>query len=308
MAHTRSFRKLRLSLLDACQFRCIYCMPEHPQFMSAHELLSPAQIEHMVRGLISCGVEEIRLTGGEPLLRSEVVNIVSRLSVLGLKRLGLTTNGKKLSELAHDLKRAGLQNVNISLDSLNAKTFHKISRRDVLHKVIAGLEAAMSAGLEVKVNVVVMRGMNDHELADFVEFSKKYQIEVRFLECMKIGVMKNRFDEHHVPAREMIARLEKNYNLKTVPVDRDSIAFKYKIDERALIGMIASESMPFCGDCSRLRLDAKGILRACMMHEHGVSLKNLDYGDYAPLLARLMATKPMDRIESVDREMFQIGG
>ena len=276
--------------------------------MSAHELATPSELEAMVRGLIKCGVEEIRLTGGEPLLRFEVLEIIQRLSGLGLKRLGLTTNGEKLAPLANELKKAGLQNVNISLDSLNAATFKKISRRDALDKVVEGLEAALNAGLEVKVNMVVMKGMNHHELQDFVEFSKKYQIEVRFLECMKIGVLKERFHELFFSATEMIAELERKYLLQSVKTERDSTAFKYQIDHQALIGIIASESRPFCGDCSRIRLDAKGILRACMMHENGVSLKGLQTQDYGPLMERLLATKPMDRIEFVNRDMFQIGG
>lgn len=191
--HGRRMRKLRISLLDACNLRCLYCMPEHPAFMSQKDWASAADLVRITDHLVKLGVEEVRLTGGEPLMRRDFVEIVKALSKLPVNKLGLTTNAMLLAPYLPVLQQTKLQQLNISLDSLDAKNFARITRRDAFSTVMDTILTAKSMGFVVKINMVVMQGINDHELPAFVEWSAAQDIPVRFLEAMNVGVMKTQF-------------------------------------------------------------------------------------------------------------------
>lgn len=303
----RIMRKLRVSLLDACNFRCTYCMPSSATFAKVHDLLSPDEIQGIVSNLTTLGIEEVRLTGGEPTLRAELVEITERLSALPLKRLGLTTNGLLLKRMISGLKKTKLSSINISLDSLEREKFTALARFDGLGEVIDAIDSAIEAGFKVKINTVLMK-QNVDEVESFLDFAKSRQVEIRFLELMKIGVATETHHETFVPAAHVIHHLRQQYKMKQVEVPADSTAFKYQLDNDVTVGFIASESMPFCGGCSRLRLDTKGSLRSCLMQENKLNLRGLGIEQYPAVVSQVIKWKPNDRIEKVSQPMYQIGG
>ena len=307
-AHGRHLHKLRVQLTDACQFRCFYCMPENAKFMPASRLMPAKDLVSICRNLVDCGVDEIRLTGGEPLLRKEFEEIVLGLSELPLKKLGLTTNGQLLKEKLNFLRSTKCQSLNISLDSLKEERFKQITRRGELSVIREAVEMAAFLGFEVKVNTVVFRGVNDDELLDFVSFSQCLGVEARFLEYMNIGPMYSENENLFVSADEMIERIGKNETLTPLTVPNDSTSFVYRTDGGARIGFIASESKPFCQHCSRLRLTSDGQLRACLMSSEGKDLLGKKMSEYPELLRNVIAMKPYERLEKTDQPMYQIGG
>jgi cyclic pyranopterin phosphate synthase len=220
----------------------------------------------------------------------------------------MTTNGFFLEKNLAELKNTACSNLNISLDSLNAEQFFKITKNDSFKKVLHAVLTARDLGFKVKINCVIMKGVNDLEVNDYISFSAKENIEVRFLELMKIGVVNSQYAQHYLSARDIMcmAKIDSDWKIQTVP--KDSTSFLYHLDNGAQIGFIASESMPFCGNCSRLRLDPKGTLRGCLMKEEGYSLRGVSPQNYPETLMKVTNSKPMDRIESIERPMYLIGG
>lgn len=304
----RTMRKLRLSLLDACNFRCAYCMPAEPQFLPWASLLTPAEIVATCTELVRLGITQIRLTGGEPTLRRDFDEIALALSGLPLEKLGLTTNAFLLDQKLELLADTRCRHINISLDSLQPARFAAITGSDSLIRVRANALAAHARGFHVKVNVVVVRGCNDDELLDFAAFSAEHGIPVRFLELMKIGPRYREFDRLFVPADEMLQRLERTHALVPVTVSADSTSFVFRTPAGAELGFIASESRPFCGDCSRLRLSANGFLRACLMSEHGLNVRGLPPARLREAVGAVMRLKPGGRLPHIEQAMYQIGG
>jgi GTP 3',8-cyclase len=304
----REIRKLRISLLDACNFRCFYCMPEQPKFRPASSLLSAEEIVGICRELNRLGVTQVRMTGGEPTLRGDLDAIVHGLSGLPLAKLGLTTNGFLLHRKLELLCDSACRHLNVSLDSLRADRFERITGTTHFERVRRNVLAAHERGLRVKLNVVVCRGVNVDELLDFVEFSAAHAIPVRFLELMKIGPRFRDFERLFVPADEMIAVIRTRHDLRAQTVEADSTSFVFRTAHGAEIGFIASESRPFCDSCSRLRLSATGHLRACLMSERGLSVLGLSPERLPAVLHAVMAMKPGSRLPHVEQAMYQIGG
>jgi cyclic pyranopterin phosphate synthase len=304
----RVMRKLRVSLTDACQYRCFYCMPEHATFTKNSDLLSPAEYGAICSDLVSLGIEELRVTGGEPTVRPEFREIMTTLSRVPARRLSLTSNGQLLERHLEFLRDLGCTHLNVSLDSLDPGRFERITRGGDFRAVMACIDRAAALGFSVKVNAVVFRGVNDDELPAFARWSAESGIEVRFLEYMKIGPEHAANWHRFVPAAEMIAGLEKFFTLNPAAVPGDSTSFVFDTPEGARLGFIASESRPFCGTCSRLRLSATGVLRSCLMSERGESLRDAAPDRYPDILRRVMAMKPTGRIDHVDQAMHEIGG
>ncbi|MCB0420400.1 MAG: GTP 3',8-cyclase MoaA [Bdellovibrionales bacterium] len=307
-SHGRVIRKLRVSLLDACNFRCFYCMPVDARFASASRYLSLSALFELCEILVNLGVEQIRVTGGEPTLRKEFREIMTGLSELPLQKFGMTTNGYNLQEHLPFLKSIGCMNLNVSLDSLDKGNFQEITRSKYFQETYKGILSAKDMGFGVKVNTVMVRGVNDHELLNFVRFSEKYDIEVRFLELMKIGQACRDQQDQFVSADEMISALKKTEVLKAKSVDFDSTSFNFTTEKGAKLGFIASESKPFCGSCSRLRLSYDGFLRACLMSNEGLSLKGLTKEQISIAVLNVMKLKPTGRISHINQDMNQIGG
>ncbi len=304
----RCMKKLRVSLLEACNFRCFYCMPEGTQFLKNNNNLSVNEIFKIVRSMTHFGVDEVRLTGGEPLLRKDFKEIVLKLSELPLKKLGLTTNAFHLEKELDFIKYTRLNSLNISLDSLNSKNFSLITKRDGFHKVMSAIEKAQKLNFQVKLNMVLLRGVNDSEILDFVNFSKETGIEVRFLEVMKIGQAYNKNKHIFISAQEVIDTIKQKEQLTSVPTEKDSTSFKYRTSSGAKIGFIASESKSFCGSCSRLRLSPQGFLRACLMKEDGLSLRNKSEDEIYDLCKKVLKLKPFQRLYGIEQDMYKIGG
>ena len=306
--HGRHIHKLRLSLLDACNFRCVYCMPKNPKFLPAHELMDAGEIYRLARILTDLGIDEIRLTGGEPTLRPDFLDILRRLSHLNLKKLSLTTNGLGLKKLLPSIVKTRCLHLNVSLDALDEKIFFRMTGRKCLEKVLDSLLLAQESGLQTKINAVIMRGINDGQIQRFVDFSATHGIEVRFLELLRIGPIRHQFEMYFVSAGEIIETLKTLGHLTPVVLPPDSTSFNYRLDNGAHIGLIASESRPFCGGCSRLRLSARGDIHPCLMMDRGINLRNKSREEIRAILGTTMALKPTHRIYDVERPMYQIGG
>lgn len=304
----RRVRKLRVSLTDKCNLRCQYCMPVDAKFMSEDRYLEADQCIEIVRELTNYGLEEIRLTGGEPLVRKGFSEIVSRLSVLPLKKIGMTTNAILLDRNLKTLKDGRVLNLNISLDSLDDLNFHKITRGNHLKRVLRNIELAKSEEFSIKLNVVAMRGVNDHEIFDFIEYSAQTGIEVRFLEVMRIGHAREDQQKQFISAQEMINVLKTRYTLSPIRKESDSTSFNYQLNNGAQVGFIASESKAFCGACSRWRLSADGMLRACLLKDDGVTLKHTSADERALIYQRVLGMKPAMRPVEVSHSMNAIGG
>ena len=304
----RTMKKLRVSLTDTCNFRCFYCMPLNPVFMPNDELLSPQEIFDICQNLLILGFTEIRLTGGEPLMRPELREIVSKLSKLNLKKFGMTTNGFRLNEEINFLKEHKCQYINVSLDSLQENKFNEITRSTHFQNVLANILLAKKNSIKIKINTLLFKGKNDDEVFDFINFSAKYKIPIRFLELIKRGPFHNEQRNLFIPAEEIIKKIEAKIKLTPKVVAKDSTSFMYTTKEGAEIGFIASESKPFCGNCSRLRLTAKGKLKSCLMSEDAVDLRGKSLDDYPALLKKTISMKPTDRIKEFSESMHKIGG
>ena len=304
----RHIHKLRVSLLDACNLRCLYCMPEEVVFQDYKNLLSVPEILFICNELVKSGIDEIRLTGGEPTLRHDLLEIVNKLSELPLKKLGLTTNGTRILNLLPEIAKTNCQYLNFSLDSLNSEKFTTITRRPSFQKVMDSILKAKELKFTVKINTVLMKGVNSEEIEDFINFSSQHNIEVRFLELMRIGTANKRFNEQFISAGEVINFIDKRWDKTSLKVSKDSTSFNYKLSNNAKIGFIASESKPFCTACSRLRLGSDGTLRPCLMVNDGLSLRNKNSLEIAEVLQKIMPMKPRERIYSVNQDMYQIGG
>lgn len=307
-AHGRQIHKLRVQLTDACNFRCFYCMPPAAKFLPSSALLSSDELLDICSALVDFGIDEIRVSGGEPTLRRDFEKIIEGLSSLPLLKLGLTTNGLLLAEKLDFLKQTRCQHINISLDSLRAERFHEITKTKYFQKVYEAVLQARAEGFNVKVNTVVMRWINDDEIMDFVKFSADYDIEVRFLELMKIGCSNQNHSLNFVPAQEIIKRIEESETLLPQSVNCDSTSFNFTTPSGARVGFIASESQAFCSFCSRLRLTATGKLRACVMSEAGVNLRGISKERYPEILKTVLRMKPLNRIDHIKQPMYQIGG
>ena len=307
--HGRWIHKLRVQITDACNFRCFYCMPDQPRFMPPNLLLKVDPLVETVRHLVAHGIDEVRVTGGEPTLRPEFAEIMEKLSDLPMRKLGLTTNGFLLDRALDRLRATRLRHSNISLDSLEADNFRRITKTRAFKQVMRAILRARDMGFTVKINCLLFRGRNDHELADFVRFSAREGLEVRFLEYMRIGSEYENHAATFLSAGEAIERLEKDgFTLLREPVPKDSTSFNFRTPEGATIGFIASETQPFCQHCSRLRLTATGMLRSCLMAPWGKSLRDVPVESIGPVIAEVMAMKPTGRRKEIKQDMYTIGG
>ncbi len=278
--NNRPIRDLRISVTDRCNYRCTYCMPfDEYTWIEKAEILSFEEITRLAGLFVQLGVEKIRLTGGEPLVRRDLEKLVGKLSSLsGIKDLCLTTNGSLLAEKAPALKAAGLKRLNFSLDTLDPDKFRKITKRGDLPKVLEGLFAAKSLGLRpIKINAVIERGVNDDDIIDLVEFSREHGFAIRFIEYMDVGNSNNWTSEKLVSKKEILEIIQSQFPLREVGRDggsAPSVDYEFA-DGRGDLGVIASVTEPFCSTCTRARLTADGKLVTCLFSHIGHDLKAL---------------------------------
>jgi len=266
------------------------------------------EIERVCAALVRLGIERIRITGGEPTLRKDFDEITSRLAKLPLAHFGVTSNGLRLKDRLEHLWSIGCHNLNFSLDSLQEKRFERITFSQGFRRVFDTILAARNMGFNVKINTLLLKGKNDDEILDFVRFSAQQGIEVRFLELMKIGVASNGQQERFMSADEATDIILKRERLIPEEVERDSTSIAFRTESGARIGFIASESRPFCGHCSRLRLTADGQLKACLMAPTGYSIRGIPEKELEEVVCQVIAQKPMERNPSTLTRMNQIGG
>ena len=276
----RVINYLRMSVTDRCDFRCVYCMDEEMTFVPRQQVLSLEELEFIAEVFVSLGVQKIRLTGGEPLVRANVESLCKRLGQLdNLEELVMTTNGSQLPRLAKELKSAGVKRLNISLDTLNEDRFRALTRTGSLETVLAGIDAAIAAGFEgIKLNAVILRGRNDDEIESLVDFAIKRGIDISFIEEMPLGII----SEHDrakvfVSSQEIHDRISRRWQVKPASGKvTDGPSRYYEIEgSRSRFGLISPHSANFCGDCNRVRLTAEGRLLLCLGHEHSVDLKTV---------------------------------
>lgn len=298
----RSIEYLRISVTDRCNFRCVYCMPaEGLAWLPKQEILSYEEITEVARQLAPLGLRRLRITGGEPTIRPDLPKLIAMLKAVdGIEDIALSTNGAKLPAMARDLKAAGLDRVNISADSLRQERIIAIARRDLKFVPVVAFEAAIEAGLQpVKVNVVVMRGLNDDEVEDFARLTLRLPIHVRFIELMPVGEMAHLTDAHVVSSDEVLARVARIAPLEPAhgPARGNGPAKYYRLASAAgSIGVITPMTHTYCGDCNRVRLTADGRLRTCLYGDHEVNLREpLRAGlRLQPYFVQALAEKPKE--------------
>jgi len=321
----RVHTNLRVSVTDRCNIRCFYCMPaENVVFRPRDELLTFEEIERFVRVAATLGVTKLRLTGGEPLVRSDLPKLIERLvAVPGIEDVALTSNGLLLTEQAAELRSAGLSRLNVSLDTLNEATFERISRRTGLDKVLAGIFAARQVGFEsIRLNAIAIRGISEAELVPLAEFSREHDFELRFIEFMPLDA-DGAWNDSDVLTGQIIREVLENAFGPLEPVDRKDLsqpAVDYRfLDGRGRIGFINPVSQPFCEDCNRLRLTAEGQIRNCLFSTsewdaRAMLRSEATDGQLRELVRDCVAAKkPAHGIGNTDfekpaRTMHQIGG
>ncbi len=300
-AHGRQIDYIRLSVTDRCNLRCTYCMAEEMEFLPRRDLLTFEEIETLARHLVVRGVRRIRLTGGEPLVRKGVLELVERLARLrthGLNELTLTTNGTRLPEMAQDLFDAGVRRINISLDTLRRDRFADLTRRDKFEQVVSGIDAARDAGLAVRINAVAMRGTNDDEMRDLLAWCGARGLDLALIEAMPLGEVSVDRPAAHLPLDAVREELERHFTL--VPsLHRTGGPTRYfdVAETGTRIGLITPLSNNFCAGCNRIRISATGTVYGCLGHDQKVELRDIvRAGGEAALdeaLERLLAGKPL---------------
>src|SRR5215469_3801888 len=330
----RPMRDLRISVMDRCNFRCPYCMPRETyhdryRFLGSHERLSFDEIVRLARLFVQLGVRKLRLTGGEPLLRTNLPDLIGDLTdIPGVEDVALTTNGVLLARYATELKAAGLRRVTVSLDSLDPEVFARMSGGFAgVEEVLEGIEHARRCELTpIKINAVVQRGVNDHTVLDLVERFRGTGVIVRFIEYMDVGNRNDWRSEVVVPSKELAARIAARWPLTSLePNYRGEVAERYAFaDGQGELGFISSVSQPFCGDCSRVRLSSDGVIYTCLFATQGTSLRDALRGGAsdeqlldtirglwhkrADRYSELRASLRAGAAESRKVEMFYIGG
>ena len=273
----RPLRNLRVSLIDRCNLRCRYCMPEEQYlWLSREDILTVEEIGALVDAFTDLGVDRVRLTGGEPLIRPEVIEVVERIAGnVRVRDLSMTTNGVFLAKHAEALKKAGLDRVSVSLDTLRRERFREMTRRDRLPQTLEGIEVAAAAGLRpLKINTVVIRGDNDDELIELLEFARSHEAELRFIEYMDVGGATRWSMERVVSRHEMLERLAAHYGpIEPLDEGTSAPADRFRLPDGLVFGIIASTTMPFCANCDRSRLTADGVWLTCLYAEGGLDLR-----------------------------------
>lgn len=322
----RVHRSLRISVTDACNIRCSYCMPEEgAKFLPKSQLLSFDKIERFTRCVVNLGIRSVRLTGGEPLLRPRLHELVGRLSAIqGIDDIAMTSNGMLLAEQLPQLVDAGLSRVNISLDTLSAATFKRLARREGLDRVMQGIQAASAMnGLDVKLNALILRDVNLSDVLDLVSFASEQALPLRFIEFMPLDAERAWSGSRMVSGEELRELIATRFGpLERVPSDdpsRPSMDYRFASGRAGMLGFIDSVSTPFCGRCDRIRLTAEGKIRNCLFGQQEWDIGKIldEQEDDTALIAALMdcvsAKHPAHGIaepgfEPPQRAMYQIGG
>ena len=322
--YNRKIDYLRISITDRCNLRCRYCMPEDGIKERSHsEILSYEQIVRIVHIASQCGIRKVRLTGGEPLVRKDISKLISSISSLPkINDVSLTTNGIAFSSMADELKAAGLNRINISLDTLNPEKFESITRRNKFYDVIQAIDKAITIGLApVKINTVLMKGINDDEIFDFIDLTTKMPVHIRFIEFMPIGDLPFHQQTHFISSNEIKQKISLRLQMREIKKPQGSGPAENFIvnNAKGTIGFISAISNHFCSDCNRIRLTADGKLKSCLFSNEETNLNlalenNANDKILINLFRKAVLNKPdRHRIEDSKKmntslDMYQLGG
>ncbi|KGQ70851.1 cyclic pyranopterin phosphate synthase [Chelonobacter oris] len=297
----RKYHYLRLSVTDVCNFKCNYCLPDgyRPE-ADKPSFLTLSEIRRLINAFAAMGTQKVRLTGGEPTLRKDFTRIIETVRANDkIQQIALTTNGYRMAKSVADWQAAGLDAINVSVDSLDPKMFRQITGENLFHQVMAGIDKAFEIGYQrIKVNSVLMKGLNDQDFTAFLTWIKDRPIEMRFIELMQTGEMDHFFRRHHLPGSVLMEKLLQNgWRLQArAKTDGPANVFKHP-DYQGAIGLIMPYSKDFCADCNRLRVSAKGQLHLCLFGEEGTDIRDLLQHDWqqAPLQTRLFSALQQKR-------------
>jgi cyclic pyranopterin phosphate synthase len=306
----RTFKNLRISLLDTCNFACIYCTEEDylahqakPQLLSFKRLLGLVSKLHAQLDL-----QSVRLTGGEPLLYPQLEEVISGLTDIGIKNIKMTSNGFLLAKKADDLKAAGLKEINISLDAAEDIAFIKMTKRDKLKEVKNGIDAALISGIKVKLNAVIMKGKNDNQIIPLIQYAKFKNITIRFLEVMAMGHLHQNEQDFFFSQDEILKVIANHFEFKPLPRNISATANYWDTNCGLKFGIIANTSTPFCKDCNRLRLDHQGNIYGCLSINEPININNLSLPELENNLNKALNQKQQMSFIGSELGMMEIGG
>ena len=307
----RTFKNLRISLLDTCNFACVYCTDED---FTAHQVLknqlSTTDLLKIAAKLNqTLNLKSVRLTGGEPLLYQDLEKVISGLLEIGITEVKMTSNGFLLANKAKSLKNAGLQEINISLDAVNQTSFFKITRRDKFNEVNNGIDEAINAGLKVKLNAVIMKGKNDDQIIPLLEYAKSKNLAIRFLEVMEMGHLYQQKENFLFSQEEILQQITQHYDIKSTPRKASATANYWETTCGIKFGIIANSSAPFCSDCDRLRLDHHGNIYGCLSVNEPINISNSATDlDFQESLIKALGQKQTLSFTGSNLSMMEVGG
>jgi len=315
----RRFEKLRISLLNSCNFSCVYCVSDDSINGSKnnsiksgnHEQLGLEEFTRLIQAVHRLtNLKSIRLTGGEPLLYQNLIPLINRIQQIGISDIRLTTNAYYLKEMASRLFDAGLKSINISVDAIEPEVFNAIARHPNTARVFDGIEAAVKAGLNVKLNAVIMRGKNDSQIIPLLDYATGLGVKIRFLELMKMGHLYHSENGLFFSETEILKIIQEKYGIEKIKREYASTAHYWCASNGGVFGIIANESTPFCRDCNRLRMDSNGYFYGCLSNSHGEKLSKYIYDDFllAEKLKELLHLKQRIKFHGSELSMRNIGG
>ncbi|MFT2010678.1 GTP 3',8-cyclase MoaA [Pontibacter sp. 13R65] len=309
--YNRTFKTLRVSLLSTCNLGCVYCTMGDPTINVDKKTQTPAsvflqQIEQLHQQL---NLETIRFTGGEPLLYRELTEVIAGVKNIGIPNIKITTNAFLLDRVAPMLQEAGLQSVNVSLDAVEEEVFFKMTKRQQVHRVLKGIETALACGLEVKLNAVILKGMNDCQVLPLLRYAFENDIAIRFLEVMAMGHLHQHANQYLFSQDDILAAIDAEFEFFKLLRKPGSTANYWQTLEGKVFGIVANESEPFCQDCNRLRLDAQGNIYGCLSSNHPVSINEVqDKQVLQSKLQQAMWQKQDTKFTGSELSMLHIGG
>jgi cyclic pyranopterin phosphate synthase len=309
----RTFKTLRVSLLSACNLGCVYCTETDDlgkeNKYHKNNSLSTEELAGIINQLHKeLDLEVIRLTGGEPLLSPHLIPIIKEVKRLGIAKIKLTTNGFLLERLAKPLKDAGMQSINVSLDAVDEDVFFLMSRRNNVKRILNGIDSALDAGLEVKLNAVLMKGINEQQILPLLDYAFERKITIRFLEVMSMGHLHDKAEKYLVAKDKVLHTIAKHHDFVPLIRSASSTANYWKTDSGNVFGIIANESAPFCHDCNRLRLDSHGNIYGCLSSDRPIRIKDLGEKELREKLIEALSHKQSVKFTGSNLSMLNIGG
>ena len=311
----RRFEKLRISLVNTCNFSCVYCVSEDfvktSNKFTSDESLNLDDFIRLIEAVHHLTpLKSIRLTGGEPLLYHNLIPLIKQIQQIGIEDIRLTTNAYYLKESAAKLIGAGLKSVNISVDAIDPEIFNKISRHPNTSRVFQGIETAVNAGLNVKLNAVIMRGKNDSQIIPLFDYATGLGVKIRFLELMKMGHLYDSENALFFPEKEILSIIQEKYSIEKIKREYAETANYWRASNGGIFGIIANESTPFCHDCNRLRMDSNGYFYGCLSNSHGEKLSQYIHSNFllAEKLKELLLLKQPVKFHGSKLSMRNIGG